>query len=131
MIRLFLPAAALAFGATLWAAPAGASCETGGLLDTCVDGGPAAAADGEEEVYERLDGGGYGGRPEGGPQGQTITIGGTTVTLSQTEEDDSQPWQAFNQKTGDEQSAAREDRAKDANGTLDPLKTQCYADGCY
>lgn len=53
------------------------------------------------------------------------------MTLSQTEEDDSQPWQAFNQKTGEEQSAAREDRTKGANGTLDPLKTQCYADGCY
>lgn len=132
MIRIFIVAAAAAMSAALWAAPAVAACETGGLLDTCIDEtltAPVAKdedADYEEEEYQRLDGGSYGGRPAAAAPGKTITIGDTVVTLGQTEEN-AEPWQVSNPDLAEDRMRL-EDRAKDG---LDPLKTQCYADGCY
>lgn len=123
MIRLPLLASLLC----LLAAPAHAACAEGGLIDTCLDREDAGQASSGEEAYQRLDGGSFGGRPEGGPEGKVITIGGTTVTLGQTE-DAAQPWQPFNREFGDYDSLAREDRPKDPG---DPLKKQCHADGCY
>lgn len=121
MIRFFVLLSVA--GTILGAAPARAACQASGLIDTCLDEPYAARAD--EESYQRLDGGSYGGRPAAaGPQ-KTITIGDTVVTLGQTEEKD-EPWNVSNQNG--EETPAREDRPK---GTTDPLKTQCYADGCY
>jgi hypothetical protein len=123
MIRLALFAAL----STALAAPAHAACQPGGLLDTCVDA-PDRQAPSEEEEYQRLDGGGFGGRPAATTRGKVITVGDTTVTLGQTDEVENQPWQPFNREFGDYDSLSREDRPKDPG---DPLKTQCHADGCY
>ncbi|ABS62110.1 hypothetical protein Plav_0487 [Parvibaculum lavamentivorans DS-1] len=119
-----LAVSAACFHAFAGAGPALAACEAGGLLNTCLDE-PFSPGAGAEENYQRLDGGSYGGRPMDETKQKTITIGDTTVTLGQTEET-AQPWNAFNQKTAEE-TLPREDRPR---GT-DPLKTQCYADGCY
>ena len=121
-------------GATIL--PAHAVCTADGLINTCLDGEAAAnnandntndSDDGEEEVYERLDGGSYGGRPAEAKAGKTITIGDTTVTLGQTEEKD-EPWQPFNREFGDTNSLAPEDRARESKN---PMQFKCYADGCY
>lgn len=123
MIRLSLLAALM----PAFVLPAHADCSGGGIIDTCADGGYAAAPS-DEEAYQRLDGGGFGGRPAGTKTGKVITVGGTTVTLGQSEEQADQPWQPFNREFGDYDSLAREDRPREP---ADPLKTQCYADGCY
>jgi hypothetical protein len=123
MIRLSFLAALL----TALAAPAHAACQTGGLLDTCAEA-PDRQTPPAEEEYQRLDGGGFGGRPAAAAPGKVITVGDTTVTLGQTDEAETQPWQPFNREFGDYDSLSREDRPKDPG---DPLKTQCYADGCY
>lgn len=113
--------------------PARAACTADGLINTCLDDETPAASntndsdDGEEEVYERLDGGSYGGRPAEAKPGKTITIGDTTVTLGQTEEKD-EPWQPFNREFGDTDSLAPEDRARESKN---PMQFKCYSDGCY
>lgn len=108
--------------------PAAAACTDEGLINTCLDEeGVAASDEGEEEVYQRLDGGSYGGRPAEKEAGKTITIGDTTVTLGQTEEKD-EPWQPFNREFGDTDSLAREDRSRESKN---PMQFKCYADGCY
>lgn len=119
MIRFFVLLSVA--GTILGAAPAQAACQASGLIDTCLDEPYAARPD--EESYQRLDGGSYGGRPAETTQ-KTITIGDTVVTLGQSEEKD-EPWNVSKPK---EEPLAREDRPR---GTTDPLKTQCYADGCY
>lgn len=112
--------------------PARALCSGENPIDTCLDKEDIAAASaGEEEAYQRLDGGSYGGRPAETRAGKTITIGDTTVTLSQAEEKD-EPWQPFNRSFGDnEDFGAREDKVRGKDGDSNPLSFQCYADGCY
>ncbi|MAU61870.1 MAG: hypothetical protein CMI62_14200 [Parvibaculum sp.] len=103
-----------------------AECDTQGPINTCLDETPVFSED-EGEVYERLDGGSYGGRPAETKAGKTITIGDTTVTLGQTEEEN-QPWQPFNRQFGDYDSLAREDPPRESGN---PMQFKCYADGCY
>ena len=124
MIRLFLLAALFA----ALVVPAHAACSGGGLIDTCLDGGGYAETASEAEKYRRLDGGSFGGPSGGTAQGTVIAVGDTTVTLGQTEEAGKEPWQPFNREFGDYDSLAREDRPREPG---DPLKAQCYADGCY
>lgn len=111
--------------------PAHAACTAEGLINTCLDDEDIKAEDmggGEEEAYERLDGGSYGGRPDEAATGKTITVGGTTVTLSQSKDED-QPWQPFNRQFADgEKAGLGEDRPRESGN---PMQFKCYADGCY
>jgi len=114
--------------------PARAVCTAEGLINTCLDDDDIDAEVGaedvgaEEEAYERLDGGSYGGRPAETATGKTITVGGTTVTLSQSKDED-QPWQPFNRQFADgEKAGPGEDRPRESGN---PMQFKCYADGCY
>ena len=111
--------------------PAHALCAGENPIDTCLDKEDIAAVPtDEEEAYQRLDGGSYGGRPAE-TRAKTITIGDTTVTLSQAEEKD-EPWQPFNRSFGDnEDFGTREDKVRGKDGDSNPLTFRCYADGCY
>lgn len=130
MTRIFL----LAAGAALLVAAGGAGtaradCDTSSLLALCPDDTPIERQQPTDEGdYQRLDGGGYGGRPAGSGNSTTYTLDdGTTVTLG-TAEPDEQPWTAFDRKTGDADSFKREDEAR--TGDINPLNKVCGADGC-
>lgn len=104
-----------------------ARADCGGVLALCAEDmpieRPGAAS---EEEYQRLDGGGFGGRPVAS-QPRQFTIGDTTVTVGQTETNEPS-WTAFDRKTGDATDFKREDEAR--KGDLNPLNQVCSADGC-
>lgn len=118
----------LAAGVALWIMMAGAAradCGAGGLLAHCPDDLNFQRPGSVDDDYQRLDGGGFGGPPAGGPR--QFSIGDTTLTLGQSETND-QPWTAFDRKTGDAADFKREDKAR--SGDLNPLNQICGADGC-
>lgn len=131
MTRIFLIAAGAAiFMAAGGTGAARAECATDGLLALCPDDTSIERARAtDEDDYQRLDGGGYGGRPAtSSGNSTTYTLDdGTTVTLG-TAAPNEQPWTAFDRKTGDAADFKREDEAR--GGDLNPLNKVCGADGC-
>ncbi|MDO8838946.1 MAG: hypothetical protein Q7V31_08440 [Parvibaculum sp.] len=113
---------------TLMGGADAARAECGGVLALCAEDTPierpGAAA---EDEYQRLDGGGFGGRPEASKPRQ-FTIGDTTVTLGETP-DNAPAWQNSAPPPGSGDSKFRpESNAR--SGNLDPLNQVCGADGC-